>query len=151
VNAVGSVVVDGGPWVWAAPFEVDGEFGGRGLPAQISPPMLQPVIKGVSGANTTIVVVATDAILTKAQANRLAVMAQTGMARAIYPVHSPLDGDTLFAAATGQRSLADPVFALKRLGTLAGNVVSRAIDRRVFAAKALPGDPLPSWTDKFGH
>jgi D-aminopeptidase len=151
VNAVGSVVVDGGPWFWAAPFEVDGEFGGRGLPAQISPPMLQPVIKGVPGANTTIVVVATDAILTKAQANRLAVMAQTGMARAIYPVHSPLDGDTLFAAATGQRSLADPVFALTQLGTLAGNVVARAIARGVFAAKALPGDPLPSWTDKFGH
>src|SRR6516162_4748503 len=78
VNAVGSVVIGGGPWFWAAPFEVDREFGGRGLPAQVSPQMLEPVIKGVPGANTTLVVVATDAILTKAQANRLAVMAQTG-------------------------------------------------------------------------
>ena len=151
VNAVGSVVIGGGPWFWAAPFEVDREFGGRGLPAQVSPQMLEPVIKGVPGANTTLVVVATDAILTKAQANRLAVMAQTGLSRAIYPVHSPLDGDTLFAAVTGRRPLADPVFALTRLGTLAANVVTRAIARGVFAAEALSGDPLPSWKDKFGR
>jgi L-aminopeptidase/D-esterase-like protein len=96
-------------------------------------------------------VVATDAIVTKAQANRLAVMAQTGMARAIYPVHSPLDGDTLFAAATGRQPLSDPVFALTQLGTLAANVVTRAIARGVFAAEARPGGPLPSWKDKFGH
>jgi L-aminopeptidase/D-esterase-like protein len=113
--------------------------------------MLQPVVKGAPGANTTIVVVATDAILTKPQANRLAVMAQTGVARAIYPVHSPLDGDTLFAAATGRRPLADPIFALTQLGTLAANVVARAIARGVFAAEALPEDALPSWKGKFGR
>jgi len=151
VNAVGTVVIGGGPWFWAAPFEVGAEFGGRGLPERFTPQMLKPVIKGVPGANTTLVVVATDAILTKAQANRLAVMAQTGMARAIYPVHSPLDGDTLFAAATGRRPLADPVFALTELGTLAANVVARAIARGIFAAEALPGDPLPSWRDRFGR
>jgi L-aminopeptidase/D-esterase-like protein len=151
VNAVGTVVIGGGPWFWAAPFEVGAEFGGRGLPERFSPQMLKPMIKGVPGANTTLVVVATDAILTKAQANRLAVMAQTGMARAIYPVHSPLDGDTLFAAATGRRPLADPVFALTQLGTLAANVVARAIARGIFAAEALPGDLLPSWRDRFGR
>jgi len=152
VNAVGSVVIGAGPWFWAAPFEIDGEFGGRGLPQRVSPQMLQPVIKGVPpGANTTLVVVATDAIVTKAQAHRLAVMAQTGMARAIYPVHSPLDGDTLFVAATGRQPLADPVFALTHLGTLAANVVARAIARAVFAAEALSGEPLPSWRDKFGR
>lgn len=151
VNAVGSVVIGGGPWFWAAPFEVGAEFGGRGLPERFSPQMIKPMIKGVPGANTTLVLVATDATLTKAQANRLAVMAQTGMARAIYPVHSPLDGDTLFAAATGRRPLADPVFALAQLGTLAANVVTRAIARGVFAADALPDDPLPSWRDKFGR
>jgi L-aminopeptidase/D-esterase-like protein len=151
VNAVGSVVIGLGPWFWAAPFETDNEFGGRGLPERISPQMLQPVIKGVPGANTTLVVVATDAALTKAQTNRLAVMAQTGMARAIYPVHSPLDGDTVFAAATGRRPLADPVFALAELGALAANVVARAIARGVFAAESLRSDPLPSWKDKFGR
>ena len=151
VNAVGSVVIGGGPWFWAAPFEVDGEFGGCGLPDRFTPQMLEPVIKGVPGANTTLVLVATDAILTKAQANRLAVMAQSGLSRAIYPVHSPLDGDTVFVAATGQRPLADPVFGLAQLGTLAANVVARAIARGVFAARALPGDLLPSWNDKFGR
>jgi D-aminopeptidase len=151
VNAVGTVVIGGGPWFWAAPFEIGAEFGGRGLPERFLPTMLKPVIKGVPGANTTLVVVATDAILTKAQANRLAVMAQTGMSRAIYPVHSPLDGDILFAAATGRRALADPVFALAQLGTLAANVVARAIARGIFAARSLPGDPMPSWHDKFGH
>ena len=151
VNAVGSVVIGGGPWFWAAPFEVDGEFGGCGLPDRFTPQMLEPVIKGVPGANTTLVLVATDAILTKAQANRLAVMAQSGLSRAIYPVNSPLDGDTVFVAATGQRPLADPVFGLAQLGTLAANVVARAIARGVFAARALPGDLLPSWNDKFGR
>jgi L-aminopeptidase/D-esterase-like protein len=151
VNAVGSTVIGGGPWFWAAPFEVGAEFGGRGLPERFSPAMLKPIIKGVPGANTTLVVVATDAILTKAQANRLAVMAQTGMSRAIYPVHSPLDGDTLFAAATGRHPLADPVFALAQLGTMAANVVARAIARGVFAARSLPGDALPTWQAKFGH
>jgi L-aminopeptidase/D-esterase-like protein len=151
VNAVGTVVIGGGPWFWAAPFEVGAEFGGLGLPERFTPQMLKPLIKGIPGANTTLVIVATDAILTKAQANRLAVMAQTGMARAIYPVHSPLDGDTLFAAATGRRPLADPVFALTQLGTLAAHVVARAIARGIFAAEALPGDLLPSWRDKFGR
>jgi len=151
VNAVGRVVIGGGPWFWAAPFEVDGEFGGCGLPDRFTPQMLEPVIKGVPGANTTLVLVATDAILTKAQANRLAVMAQSGLSRAIYPVHSPLDGDTVFVAASGQRPLADPVFGLAQLGTLAANVVARAIARGVFAARALPGDLLPSWNDKFGR
>jgi D-aminopeptidase len=151
VNAVGSVVIGGGPWFWAAPFEEENEFGGRGLPDRFTPQMLEPVIKGVEGANTTLAIVATDAILTKAQANRLAVMAQSGLSRAIYPAHSPLDGDTLFAAATGRRSLADPVFALAQLGTLAANVVARAVARGVFSAEPLPGDPLPSWSDKFGH
>src|SRR5271170_8109504 len=97
VNAVGSVVVGPGPWFWAAPFEVNGEFGGRGLPHPF-PQNIEPRIKGGTPENTTLVVVATDAILTKAQAKRVAVMAQAGLSRAIYPVHSPLDGDVVFAA-----------------------------------------------------
>ena len=64
--------------------------------------------KGGARESTTLVVVATDAILTKAQAKRLAVMAQSGLSRAIYPVHTPLDGDVVFAASTGRRQLADP-------------------------------------------
>jgi len=152
VNAVGSVIVGRGPWFWAAPFEVGAEYGGLGLPDPFPPQALEPVTKGNVRESTTLVVVATDAILTKAQANRLAVMAQSGLSRAIYPVHSPLDGDVLFAASTGRRPLADPVFALTALGTLAANVVARAIARGVFAASALPlPGAMPSWRDQFGR
>jgi len=152
VNAAGSVVIGNGPWFWAAPFEANAEFGGRGLPATFPTEALVPVTKGGARESTTLVVVATDAILTKAQAKRLAVMAQSGLSRAIYPVHTPLDGDVVFAASTGGKPLADPVTGLTRLGALAANVVARAIARGVFAASALPGaGAMPSWKDKFGH
>lgn len=150
VNAVGSVTIGGGPWFWAAPFEQNGEFGGRGFPTPLPAGALEPRIKGGQRENTTLVVVATDATLTKAEANRLAVMAQAGMTRAIYPVHSPLDGDVVFAASTGRRPLADPVAGLTRLGTLAANVVARAIARGVYAATALPvPGAMASWKDQF--
>ena len=154
VNAVGSVTVGDGPWFWAAPFEVGGEFGGRGLPSSFTSDMLAMRLKGGPAAtpaeNTTIAVVVTDAILTKAQAKRLAMIAQTGMARAIYPVHAPLDGDTVFAAATCAKPI-DPVYGLTELGAVAANVLSRAIARGVFTATALPfAGALPAWKDRFG-
>jgi D-aminopeptidase len=151
VNAVGSVLVGGGPWFWAAPFERDAEFGGRGLPAAFPKEAFDLLVKGGPGENTTLVVVATDATMTKAQAKRLAVMAQSGLSRAIYPVHTPLDGDVLFAASTGRRELTDPLFGLTSLGATAADVVARAIARGIFAATALPfPSALPSWNDKFG-
>ena len=151
VNAVGSVLVDHGPWFWAAPFEQDGEFGGRGLPKPFPAGALEPRTKITARANTTLVVVATDAILTKAQAKRLAVMAQSGLSRAIYPVHTPLDGDIVFAASTGRRPLADSFLALTKLGAVAANVVARAVARGVFEAAALPfPGAIKSWKDQFG-
>jgi D-aminopeptidase len=151
VNAVGSAVVGGGPHFWAAPYERDAEFGGRGLPASVPQTALAFRAKGQPGENTTLVVVATNAALTKAQTRRLAMMAQDGMARALRPVHTPLDGDLVFAAATGMRPLADPVIALAELGSLAADVVARAIARGVYEARALPfPGALPSWRDKFG-
>jgi L-aminopeptidase/D-esterase-like protein len=73
------------------------------------------------------------------------------MARAIYPVHTPLDGDVVFTAATGEKPLADPVYALSELGTLAANVLARAIARSVYEATALPfPGALPSWKDRHG-
>jgi len=97
-----------------------------------------------------LVVVATDASLTKAQAKRLAVMAQSGFSRAIYPVHTPLDGDVVFAASTGRRPLADALFGLTTLGAIAANVVARAIARGVYTASALPlAGAMPSWRDQF--
>jgi L-aminopeptidase/D-esterase-like protein len=101
-------------------------------------------------ASTTLVVVATNAALTKAQAKRLAVMAQSGLSRAVYPVHTPLDGDVVFAISTARRPLGDPLLALTELGTLAANVVARAIARGVFEASALPfPGAMPSWKDRF--
>ena len=91
------MTIGDGPHFWAAPFEQDKEFGGRGWPATFPPDALKFRSKGDPGENTTLVVVATDAKLTKAQAKRLAVMAQSGLSRAIYPVHTPLDGDVVFA------------------------------------------------------
>ena len=150
VNAAGSVVIGGGPWFWAAPFEQDAEFGGLGLPAAMPPEALRHRTKGSQRESTTLVVVATDAVLTKGQARRLAVMAQTGLARSIYPVHTPLDGDVVFAAATGRKPLADPLLGLSELGTIAANAVARAVARAVFTAARLPhGQPLSTWRDRF--
>ena len=154
VNAVGTTTIGDGPWFWAAPFELDGEFGGRGMPASFTPDMLKMRLKGGAAANasenTTLAVVVTDAALTKPQAQRLAMIAQTGFARAIYPVHAPLDGDVVFAAATGERPI-DPLIGVTELGMVAANVVARAIARGVFAATALPfPGALPAWKDRFG-
>jgi D-aminopeptidase len=104
-----------------------------------------------SGENTTLAVVVTDALLTKPQARRLAIIAQTGFARAIYPVHAPLDGDIVFAAATGAKPI-DPLVGLTELGMLAANTVARAIARGVYEATALPfPDALPAWKDRFAR
>jgi L-aminopeptidase/D-esterase-like protein len=153
VNAVGSATVGDGPWFWAAPFEVDREFGGRGLPGTFTDDMLKMRIKGGPAAtereNTTIGVVVTDAVLTKPQAKRLAMIAHTGFARAIYPVHAPTDGDVLFAAATCANPI-DPIVGLTELGTVAANVVARAIARGVYSATALPfPGAQPAWKDRF--
>src|SRR5271166_2782650 len=151
VNAVGSVTVGDGPWFWAAPFEIGNEYGGRGLPASFTPDILKLRAKGGAAANasenTTIAVLVTDAALTKPQAKRLAMIAQTGFARAIYPVHAPTDGDVVFAAATGEKPI-DPLAGLTELGMVAANVMARAIARGVHEATALPfAGALPSWKE----
>src|SRR5262249_34476311 len=148
VNACGSVNVGRGPHFWAAPFEVGGEFGGLGFPREVPPDALIPISKGRPGENTTIAIVATDAALSKAQAKELAVIAQDGFTRAIYPAHTTLAGDAVFAAATGRRPLADAINELTEIGTIAANTLARAVARGVFEAKARPGGP-PSWRDRF--
>jgi L-aminopeptidase/D-esterase-like protein len=152
VNAVGSVTIGDGPWFWAAPFEREGEFGGRGWPSTLPPEAQAVRLKGTILQSTTIALVATDADLTKAQAKRLAVVAHDGLARAIYPVHTPLDGDIVFAVSTEKQPLADPIIAFAELGAVAANVLARAVARAVFEASALPfAGALPSWRDKFSR
>lgn len=147
VNAVGSVTIGDGPHFWAAPFERGGEFGGYGSPATVPAAALAPRLKGEAAvpadgssppASTTLAVVATNARLCKRQAHRLAVMAHTGMARAIDPVHTPLDGDIVFALATGDVEMNDPIYDLARLGALAAHTLARAIARAVYEAASPP-------------
>ncbi|MFC3692887.1 P1 family peptidase [Chenggangzhangella methanolivorans] len=151
VNALGSATVGDGPHFWAAPFEMEGEFGGLGSPSETPSSAWFADGKPLAGANTTIAIVATDAALTKAEARMLAVMAQDGLARALVPCHTPLDGDTVFAVATGLHPLAgDRVTALSTLGHVASMTLARAVARGVFEATALeiPG-AQPSWRDRF--
>lgn len=144
VNSWGSVLMPGQPVFWAWPFEFDGEFGGaRPDPAAPAPdPDDWGAAKLAAGAreNTTLAVVATDAALTPAQAKRLAVMAQDGLARAIRPAHAPFDGDVVFALATGRRPLPDPApLSLAVLGERAATCLARAVARGVWAAGGLAG------------
>lgn len=151
VNAAGCVTVGSGPWFWAAPYERNAEFGGLGLPSPPPSDSLTFRTKGRAEENTTLAVVATDATLNKVQAKRLAIMAQVGLARAIRPVHSPLDGDLVFTAATGRRPLSDPIHGLAELGAAAADVLARAAARAVYEATALPyPGALPSWRDWHG-
>jgi L-aminopeptidase/D-esterase-like protein len=154
VNAMGSVTMGDGPWFWAAAFEQNGEFGGRGFPQQVTPDMLAVRLKGAPDIspiqNTTLAAVVTDAKLSKPQAKRLAMIAHTGFARSIYPVHAPLDGDLIFASATGEKEI-EPLYGLSDLGAVAANVVARAMARGVYEATALPfPDALPAWRARFG-
>ena len=136
VNSFGSPYAPGTDRFWAAPWEQDAEFGGRGTPEANAYAGLPPDTKlsAPGRRNTTIALVATDAALTKAQAKRLAVMAQDGLARAIRPAHGPTDGDVVFGMATGQARAVDTL-ELIGLGTIAGDVLTRAVARGVFAAR----------------
>ena len=93
--------------------------------------LAQPLL---AGTNTTIGVIATDAIISKTQAQRLALMGHDGLARAINPVHTQLDGDTLFALGTGKSG---KTLSMLVLGTMAAEVTARATARAVLAAKTL--------------
>lgn len=149
VNAVGSPLMGGGPEFWAAPFEIGGEFGGRGMGQH--DPMAESVIKGARRENTTIAIVATDADLTQAQAHRVAVAAHDGLARAIVPSHTMFDGDLVFAAASGRRDMAAPEYDVLRIGEAAATCLSRAVARGVYAATPAENDVQPTWSERFGR
>jgi L-aminopeptidase/D-esterase-like protein len=146
-NPLGPVTIPGSRAFWAWPFERDGEFGAI-------PPPTDPLedldhdfeaVTAGAGANTTLAVVATDLALTRDEARRVAVMAQDGFARAIRPVHSPLDGDTVFVLSTGEHRPRDPIADVARAGMLAADCVARSIARGVYEAEALAG--IPAWRE----
>ena len=147
-NPMGSVTTPGDKHFWAAPFEIDGEFGGlgpdpaaglgRGLESRKMTAM-------VERANTTIAIVACDATLSKAQCQRVAWAAHDGIGRACLPAHCPGDGDLVFAAATGDIPLPSER-DLGVIGHAAALCLSRAIARGVYAATPAANDLLPTWS-----
>jgi L-aminopeptidase/D-esterase-like protein len=150
VNSFGSVVRPGGRAFWAAPFEIDDEFGALDeATARVAPGDWGHAKREARAReSTTLGVVATDADLTPAELRRLAVMAQDGFARAIRPVHTPFDGDVVFTLATGHRPLPEPrSVSLTRLGALAADCLARAVARGVFEAVDWPGAGGRAWRD----
>lgn len=151
VNSFGSVVAPGGRTFWASPFEIADEFGGLGAGGLVAAPEAWGLAKAEPQArrNTTIACVATDLALTPAQAKRVAIMAQDGLARAIRPVHAPFDGDVVFALSTGREALAEAGAAMlvARVGALAADCLSRAVARAVYAATPWPESDVRCWRD----
>lgn len=144
VNALGGTACPHTGRFWAALFEQGREFGARGAPEAALVDMRQMV----AGTATTIAVVATDATLDVGQAQRMAIMAHDGMARAILPSHTPFDGDLVFAAATGTGGAVDAA-RVAMIGHAAAVCLSRAIARGVYAATPGFGDPWPTWEQQW--
>ena len=147
-NPFGSCVMPGSARFWAAPFEKAGEMGDQDSlpgPAHLpDDPYAETKIGASPGMNTTIGVVATDAALTVAETRRLAMMAQDGYARAIRPIHTPFDGDVVFALATGSRPLPEDTARaglVAMLGALAADTLARAVARGVYEAETLGASP----------
>jgi len=160
VNARGYATMGEQPQFWAWPVEQNGEFGGL-LPPKHGLALAVPhdradlthdpaeAARANPRGNTTIAVVATNARLDKASAQRMAMMAQDGLARSLRPVHTPQDGDTVFAVATGTHDLGIDPLALGELGTAAADCLARAVARGVYNAATL--GPARGWRDVFGR
>ena len=147
-NPVGSVTTPGNRHFWAAPYEVDGEFGGLGTDIVTGLGRTldsQKMTQMIERANTTIAIVATDAMLSKAQCQRVAMMAHDGIGRACVPAHTPSDGDLVFAMSTEAREMQAPERDLGTIGHAAVMCLTRAIARGVYHARPEPGDLLPTW------
>jgi L-aminopeptidase/D-esterase-like protein len=147
-NPFGSTVVPGSDTFWAAPLELSDELGGQSDIGRIAVDDLPYQVPGDAAGNTTLVVVATNLPLTKVQARRVAIMAQDGFARAIRPVHTPFDGDSVFVLATGTHtSVSVDAPLLATVGMMAADVAARAIAKGVYHAESLGA--FPSYREKY--
>ena len=145
-NPVGAVTTPGDRHFFAAPFEIGTEFGGLGPDpaAGLGTRLESRKMRAMSPReNTTIAIVATDATLTKAECQRVAVAAHDGIGRATVPAHMPQDGDLVFALSTDAR----PAGNVGLIGHAAALCLSRAIARAAFEATPAPGDLLPCWKE----
>jgi L-aminopeptidase/D-esterase-like protein len=145
VNSGGSVIDPETGRPWEIGLQIEAEFGRQGKRAVILPPQSA----SSPARNTTIALVATDAALTKSQAQKVAQMAHDGMARAIRPAHTMFDGDTIFCMATGRQKLPEtPGFfsvtqaqAISDIGHAAADCMSRAIIKAILTATSIGGIP----------
>jgi L-aminopeptidase/D-esterase-like protein len=141
VNSLGSVIDPKNGRPWEVRLEQEGEFGAWGKKSVKLPKTPLPS----SSTNTTIGVIVTDAVLNKAQAQKVAQMAQDGLARAIRPAHTMFDGDTIFCLATNEHQLPDmegyfvapKAPALNEIGRAAADCLTRAIIRGIIEATNL--------------
>jgi L-aminopeptidase/D-esterase-like protein len=149
-NPFGSPVIPGTSTLWAYALEQNGELGRQRQPVipndGFSLDFPDDIKRALEPQNTTIGVVAVDAALTTAEAERIALMAQSGLARAVRPIHTSFDGDVIFTLATGRKELPEPRAAfVTRLGSIAADCAARAVARAVFEAKTL--GPMKSYRD----
>lgn len=153
VNAIGSPLLGEQGHFLAAPFEKDGEFGDMGFPVKLpdEPDRLNIKFRDAltAGQNTTIGIIATDMTLTKSETKRLAVACHDGFARALWPSHSPLDGDLIFSLSTATKPRFDAMDGWIDLCAVASAVMSRAIARGVYEASHTKMDEFPCWRQKF--
>jgi L-aminopeptidase/D-esterase-like protein len=142
LNSVGSALMPDGKTYWAWGYELEGEFGGGGPPQQsmdLSDPApdesrLLAIGRLTRGVNTTLAVIACTADLNTVECKRVAMMAQDGIARAVRPAHTPFDGDTIFALASGELPLEENSLRaaqVGRIGSAAADCLARAIARAV--------------------
>lgn len=155
VNALGSPTIGDTRHFWAAPFEENDEFGGLGhphpFPADARDVRVKTRLGRRSAENTTIAVIATDTVLTKAEAKRLAIAAHDGFSRALWPAHTPLDGDLVFALATGTSGVSPQVEDFIDLCAASASTMARAIARGVHDATISEYDALPAWAESGGR
>ena len=153
VNSFGAVVRPGTRRLWAADYEADDEMGG--VEDDRKPDMgdifantkISVSTRSASPrTNTSLAVVAVNATLTPSEVRRVAMMAQDGLARAIRPAHAAVDGDSVFALATGRRELGGGgggggmrALEVSRLGAWGADCVSRAVGRAIWSAESLHG------------
>jgi L-aminopeptidase/D-esterase-like protein len=149
VNCLGSVVVPGTKNFWAGPFEIGNEFGGLGASAKrvVGEDWGQTKVNPGARANTTIACIATDLDFDIDQMKRVTIMAQDGLARAIRPVHSPFDGDVVFGLSTARQKIKGPSadFIVARVGSIAADVLARAVARGVYEATLPQGIEGKTW------
>ena len=152
VNAMGAATVGDGPHFWAAPWEFGAEFGGLGpAPASHHDPAHAPLPGKRAGSATTIAIVATDVAFDQAQCTRLAIAAHDGLARALVPSHTLMDGDLVFALSTGRRRVQDARQTAFRVGHAAACCLARAIARGVYCADPDTVSGLPGWKARFAE